>query len=256
MTNASRTSHRARVSPLAAARCWMMMPRCSDGRSRRDEGVTSLPCQSRARQRTTEPKGSSDILARILAKGGDPHPYSRVACDLLDRFGSLDVVLCAGNETLLSVPSLTSKDVALLKAFGDLVGMVNPERGSSSPVINSFAALDAYVREHVQAPSVGVGLRMIMTDRTHSVVGDVEVPWGYGPRHTARIMVRKVLEHSAAGVILLWVQASTRAELRVEEFDEIVEQVDAALDRLEVVLLDCALLEPSGMHRPSAWQGG
>lgn len=210
-----------------------------------------MSSESGPKQFATEPRVSSDILARILARrGNDPTSYRRLADDLLDRFGSVEALARVGTDSLLAIPSLSAQDVAVLEAVRDLVATLGRSEEEGSPVIDSFQALGDYVRRHVHRPSVGAQLRAIMLDRDHRVVGDVALEPGLGPFRTARNVIMAVLEHRASGVLLMRVQANTRADMS-EEFTATVRRIGDALDRVNVPLLAVALATPAGMVRLS-----
>lgn len=204
-----------------------------------------MPSESGAMHLTEKASAPPDVLARILANGGDSQRYRRLAVALLNHFGSLDALTRAGTQALLDTSSLTGEQVALLMALGDLVRMIGTDGAQDrSPIINSSEALGDYVRAHVRPPSIGASLRLIMVDRTHRVVGDVGLPPGHGPSLIARTAVVEALRRGAAGVVLLRVQASARPDFP-QEFGDILQQVAAALDRLEVRLLDIAVATPT-----------
>lgn len=127
-----------------------------------------------------------------------------VAKALLTRFGSLSAVFAAPAQKLVEIDGVGDTVAAYLKATQEIGDRAAREKIQSRPVISSWSALLAYVRQQLQHET-REQFRVLFLDRKNQLISDELMGQGtvdHAPVYPREI-ARRALELSASALILV-----------------------------------------------------
>ena len=127
-----------------------------------------------------------------------------IAKALLKRFGSLSAVLAADAEALIKVSGVGETVAAYIKATQEIGYRASREEIAARPVISSWAALLAYVRQQLQHET-REQFRVLFLDKKNQLIADEMRGHGtvdHAPVYPREI-ARRALELSASALILV-----------------------------------------------------
>ncbi|MHA7899529.1 MAG: RadC family protein [Henriciella sp.] len=127
-----------------------------------------------------------------------------VAKALLTRFGSLSAVFAAPAHKLVEIDGVGDTVAAYLKATQEIGDRAAREKIQSRPVISSWSALLAYVRQQLQHET-REQFRVLFLDRKNQLISDELMGQGtvdHAPVYPREI-ARRALELSASALILV-----------------------------------------------------
>ena len=127
-----------------------------------------------------------------------------IAKALLKRFGSLSALLAADPKDLRQIEGIGESAAAYLKAVNDLHARAAREEIAARPVISSWNALMAYVRQSLQHES-REQFRVLFLDRKNQLIADEVMGHGtvdHAPVYPREI-ARRALELAASSLILV-----------------------------------------------------
>jgi DNA repair protein RadC len=187
------------------------------------------------------PTGEAVWLAQLLAGGGDPTPQLKRARALLLSFGGMDGLLKTAPEQLATVGLLDGQQVVLLTA---VQRVVNSSQSAGRPVIDSFRALERFLRTQVVGAGVAV-TRALLLGEHHCLRADVILARGGGPLSfdQRQELIRLCLEHRASAAILA--RSAHRADPSIPDPAKEANVVACSLEMLGMRLLDYVLVGAS-----------
>ena len=170
-----------------------------------------------------------------------------IAKALLKRFGSLSAVLAADAEALIKVSGVGETVAAYIKATQEIGYRASREEIAARPVISSWAALLAYVRQQLQHET-REQFRVLFLDKKNQLIADEMLGQGtvdHAPVYPREI-ARRALELSASALILVHNHPSgdptpSRADI------DITREIIDALAPLEIIVHDHLIAAKSGV---------
>ena len=170
-----------------------------------------------------------------------------VAKALLARFGAVSAIFAAPVERLIQVKGVGETAAAYLKATHELQARAVRETLGQRPVISSWNALLAYVRNQLQHEP-REQFRVLFLDRKNQLIADETMGVGtvdHAPVYPREI-ARRALELAATAVILVHNHPSgdtTPSRADIEMTREIID----ALAALEIAVHDHLIAGRSGV---------
>lgn len=170
-----------------------------------------------------------------------------IAKALLKRFGSLSAVLAADAEALIKVNGVGETVAAYIKATQEIGYRASREEIAARPVISSWAALLAYVRQQLQHET-REQFRVLFLDKKNQLIADEMLGHGtvdHAPVYPREI-ARRALELSASALILVHNHPSgdptpSRADI------DITREIIDALAPLEIIVHDHLIAAKNGV---------
>ncbi len=185
----------------------------------------------------TEPKqqvSDAELLGIVLHES----PPGNVAAGLLGRFGSLRLLLEAGNRELLSCPGVGPRRLAALRALPELARRYYAESLPGGEIIRSPADTEAFLKARLR--HLGHELFCcLFLDNRHRVLRFDEMFRGTidGTSVYPREVVKEALAVNAAAVILAHNHPSGVAEPSAAD-ERITRRLKSALELVDIRLLD------------------
>ncbi|MEL6569475.1 MAG: DNA repair protein RadC [Pseudomonadota bacterium] len=170
-----------------------------------------------------------------------------IAKALLKRFGSLSAVLSAESKDLVSVQGIGETAAAYLRATNELHQRAAREEIAARPVISSWNALLAYVRQALQHET-REQFRVIFLDRKNQLIADEVMGHGtvdHAPVYPREI-ARRALELAASALILVHNHPSGDTTPSRADIDMTREIIDA-LTPLEITVHDHLIAGKGGV---------
>ena len=170
-----------------------------------------------------------------------------IAKALLARFGSLSAILAAPPRELTSVDGIGETAAAYLRSTSELHRRAAREEIAQRPVISSWAALLAYVRQILQHES-REQFRVLFLDRKNQLIADEIMGQGtvdHAPVYPREI-ARRALELSASALVLVHNHPSGDTKPSRADIDMTREIVDA-LTPLEITVHDHLIAGTGGV---------
>jgi DNA repair protein RadC len=180
----------------------------------------------------------------------------RIAQALLARFGSLNAIVVSSEARLMSVENVSLRVARAIGTAGEIMRLVLRQELRARPVIDSFAAMEAYLALSMR----GLGHERVMAlflDIKNGLIADVVM--GEGTVHHCplypRMVVEQALHHGAAALILVHNHPSgdptpSRADL------EMTARLAAALATVDIALHDHVIVGRTkllSMRTAHAW---
>ncbi|MEM1150686.1 MAG: DNA repair protein RadC [Pseudomonadota bacterium] len=170
-----------------------------------------------------------------------------IAKALLKRFGSVSAVLSAESRDLVSIEGIGESAAAYLRAVNELHQRAAREEIDGRPVISSWSALLAYVRQALQHET-REQFRVIFLDRKNQLIADELMGHGtvdHAPVYPREI-ARRSLELAASSLILVHNHPSgdptpSRADI------DITREIIDALTPLEITIHDHLIVGRTGV---------
>ncbi len=200
----------------------------------------------------------SELVALVLRTGAPGFPATRLADELIRRFGSLEGISQAGEAELRSVPGMGPAKVASLRAAFELGSRVaraplvpGQKLGSPEQVFSHFGARLRRCRQEV--------FFALLLDRRHRLIGEVEV--SRGSLNQSLVHPREVfapaLRESAAAILVLHNHPSGDPRPSREDH-EVTRRLARAGELLGVRLLDHVVIGAEGYasFARSGWLDG
>ncbi|MEE9279500.1 MAG: DNA repair protein RadC [Myxococcota bacterium] len=200
----------------------------------------------------------SELVALVLGTGGRGCPATRVADELMARFGSLVGISQAGSAALRSVPGLGPAKVASLRAAFELGSRVaraplvpGQKLGSPEQVFSHFGVRLRRVRQEI--------FFALLLDSRHRLIAEVEV--SRGSLNQSLVHPREVfapaLRESAAAILVLHNHPSGDP-LPSREDHEVTRRLVRAGEILGIRLLDHVVIgaESYSSFARSGWLDG
>ncbi len=170
-----------------------------------------------------------------------------IAKALLTRFGSLSAILAAEPDDLVKVPGIGDTTAAYIKTTREIGLRAAREIIQTRPIISSWTALLAYVREQLQHET-REQFRVIFLDRKNQLIADELMGQGtidHAPVYPREI-ARRALELSASSLILVHNHPSGDPTPSRADIDMTREIMDA-LNPLEITVHDHLIAARSGV---------
>ncbi len=185
----------------------------------------------------TEPKqqvSDAELLGIVLHES----PPGNVAAGLLGRFGSLRLLLEAGNRELLSCPGVGPRRLAALRALPELARRYYAESLPGGEIIRSPADTEAFLKARL----CHLGHELfccLFLDNRHRVLRFDEMFRGTidGTSVYPREVIKEALAVNAAAVILAHNHPSGVAEPSAAD-ERITRRLKSALELVDIRLLD------------------
>jgi len=170
-----------------------------------------------------------------------------IAKALLKRFGSLSAVLSAEARDLVSIDGIGENAAAYLRAVNELHQRAAREEIAARPVISSWNALLAYVRQALQHET-REQFRVVFLDRKNQLIADEVMGHGtvdHAPVYPREI-ARRALELAASALILVHNHPSGDTTPSRADIDMTREIIDA-LTPLEITVHDHLIVGKGGV---------
>ena len=204
--------------------------------------ITDWPADERPREklhkRGAAALSDAELLAIFLGSGTRGRSAVDVARDLLARWGGLQGLLEAEGRRVMAVPGLGPARYALLQAALELGRRYLEGQLSRGPVMDSPEVTARYLASRLRGRQREV-FACLFLDNRHRVLAYEELFMGTldGASVHPREVIKRVLEHNAAAVILAHNHPSGVAEpSRADE--SITRRLKAALELVDIRLLD------------------
>jgi len=204
--------------------------------------ITDWPEDERPREKLFK-RGSAalsdaELLAIFLGSGVRGSSAVDVARGLLGTWGGLQGLLDADGRRVMTAPGIGPARYALLQAALELGRRYLESRLDRGPVMDSPEATARYLASHLRGRPREV-FACLFLDNRHRLIAYEELFMGTldGASVHPREVVKRVLEHNAAAVILAHNHPSGVAEpSRADE--AITRRLKAALELVDIRLLD------------------
>ncbi|MEL6662526.1 MAG: DNA repair protein RadC [Pseudomonadota bacterium] len=170
-----------------------------------------------------------------------------VAKALLKRFGSISAVISAESRDLVSIDGIGETAAAYLRATNELHQRAAREEIAARPVISSWNALLAYVRQALQHET-REQFRVIFLDRKNQLIADEVMGQGtvdHAPVYPREI-ARRALELASSALILVHNHPSGDTTPSRADIDMTREIIDA-LTPLEITVHDHLIAGKGGV---------
>ena len=170
-----------------------------------------------------------------------------IAKALLARFGSISGVFAAETGALIDVKGVGDTVAAYLKAVAELHTRSAREEIAARPIISSWSALVAYVRQQLQHET-REQFRVIFLDRKNQLIADEIMGHGtvdHAPVYPREI-ARRALELAASSLILVHNHPSGDPSPSRADIDMTREVIDA-LQALEISVHDHLIAGRNGV---------
>ncbi len=190
----------------------------------------------------------AELLAAILGTGSAGRSVLQLACELLQRFGSLPGLLAASCEEMSAVPGMGVARYALLQASLELARRYSLGRlQEPGAVLTSPEHTRRFLHCHLRDASREV-FSCLFLDSQHAVICCEDLFWGTldGAAVYPREVVKRALQLCAGAVIFSHNHPSGVAQPSVAD-RRITERLQAALALVDVRVLDHIIIG-SGEH--------
>ncbi|MCI4644270.1 MAG: DNA repair protein RadC [Hyphomonadaceae bacterium] len=170
-----------------------------------------------------------------------------IAKALLKRFGSLSATLAAEPKDLKQVDGIGENAAAYLKAVRELHQRAAREEFAARPVISSWNALMAYVRQSLQHET-REQFRVVFLDRKNQLIADEVMGHGtvdHAPVYPREI-ARRALELAASSLIMVHNHPSGDPTPSRADIDMTREVIDA-LSALDITVHDHLIAGSGGV---------
>ncbi len=137
-------------------------------------GSTTMPCTP---ARCPSPTEDRILMSSLLRRSHSPRDSDRLACTLLEAFGTPACILAADGPSLSRVGGLAAEAISDLKLLKHLAERLARTEASRQPLLSSSTALQAYLRVAL-ASEPREQFRVLFLDKRNRLLRDEGVAHG------------------------------------------------------------------------------
>ena len=186
---------------------------------------------------TLQPHEVLEYMLYFIIPKRDVNP---LAHELFERFGTLDAVLRAPVEALMSVEGVGAATAAYLRSFGELVGSYDESRQHFGTVIKTAAEAARYTRDLFYRLDKREMAVLCLTEQDELIESSLH-EWNALSTEAMRWLLSTAIESNAHHIVLVWKRTGARSDLTPRE-DEAIQTLLRLLRSAEIQLGDIVLL--------------